>query len=141
MTLTPPHDERPVLRGVRGTGSRPLPAVGRNAPKAPGKFWYPPLAAVITSGTRLLLALLECCVTDEGGTWATADTDSMGIVAAERSGLIDCPGRPYRKHGEPAVRARTHYWQRRHTGPLLACSESDAPSFLQLIDKLAEQPR
>ena len=76
-----------------------------SAPETPGKFCYPPLAAVITASARLLLALLERCVTDEGGTWAMADTDSMGIVATERGGLIVCPGGPYRKNGKPAVRA------------------------------------
>jgi hypothetical protein len=79
-----------------------------SAPEEPGRFCYPPLAAVITAGARLLLALLERCVTDEGGTWAMADTDSMGIVATARGGLIDCPGGPYLKRGKPAVRALSH---------------------------------
>jgi hypothetical protein len=79
-----------------------------SAPEEPGKFCYPPLAAVITAGARLLLALLERCVTDHGGTWAMADTDSMGIVATTRGGLIDCPGGTYVKHGMPAVRALSH---------------------------------
>jgi hypothetical protein len=79
-----------------------------SAPEEPGKFCYPPLAAVITSGARLLLALLERCVTDEGGTWAMADTDSMGIVATALGGLIDCPGGPNLKRGKPAVRALSH---------------------------------
>jgi hypothetical protein len=79
-----------------------------SAPEAPGKFCFPPIAAVITAGARLLLALLERCVTDEGGTWAMADTDSMGIVATARGGLIDCPGGPYLKRGKPAVRAMSY---------------------------------
>jgi len=79
-----------------------------SAPEEPGRFCYPPLAAVITAGARLLLALLERCVTDHGGTWAMADTDSMGIVATTRGGLIACPGGPYRKGGKPAVRALSY---------------------------------
>jgi hypothetical protein len=79
-----------------------------SAPEEPGRFCYPPIAAVITAGARLLLALLERCVTDLGGTWAMADTDSMGIVATARGGLIACPGGPYRKGGEPAVRALSY---------------------------------
>jgi hypothetical protein len=79
-----------------------------SAPEEPGKFCYPPLAAVITAGARLLLALLERCVTDQGGTWAMADTDSMSIVATARGGLIDCPGGPYLKRGKPAVRALSY---------------------------------
>jgi hypothetical protein len=79
-----------------------------SAPEEPGRFCYPPIAAVITASARLLLALLERCVTDEGGTWAMADTDSMGIVATPRGGPIDCPGGPCLKRRKPAVRALSH---------------------------------
>jgi hypothetical protein len=37
------------------------------APEDPGTFSCPPLAAVITAGARLMLAMLERCVTDTGG--------------------------------------------------------------------------
>lgn len=43
-----------------------------------------------------MLALLEKCVTDLGGTYAMEDTDSMAIVATERGGLVECPGGPFR---------------------------------------------
>jgi len=43
-----------------------------SAPEEPGRFCYPPIAGVITAGARLLLALLERCVIDHGGTWAMA---------------------------------------------------------------------
>jgi hypothetical protein len=79
-----------------------------SAPEEPGRFCYPPIAAVLTAGARLLLALLERCVTDQGGTWAIADTDSMAIVATARGGLIDCPGGPNLKRGKPAVRALSY---------------------------------
>ena len=50
--------------------------------------WYAPyIASLITSGGRLLLALLDKCVIDAGGVWAWADTDALAIVANE--------------HGEP----------------------------------------
>ncbi len=51
-----------------------------------------------------MLALLERCVTDLGGTYAMEDTDSMAIVATQRGGLIECPGGPYRRNGKPAIR-------------------------------------
>jgi hypothetical protein len=47
-------------------------------------------------------------VTDQGGAWSMADTDSMGIVATARGGLISCPGGPHLKRGKPAVRALSH---------------------------------
>jgi len=42
----------------------------------PGDFSFPPLAASITGGARLMLALLERQVTDHGGSYAFCDTDS-----------------------------------------------------------------
>ena len=57
-----------------------------------GKYCFPPLASLITGAARLMLALLERCVTDEGGTYAMEDTDSMAIVATERGGSIPCKG-------------------------------------------------
>lgn len=44
------------------------------APEDPGEFAFPPLAAAITGGARLLLALLERLVTDAGGTYAFCDS-------------------------------------------------------------------
>ena len=51
-----------------------------------------------------MLALLERCVTDLGGTYAMEDTDSMAIVATQRGGLIEFPGGPYRRNSKPAIR-------------------------------------
>jgi len=57
----------------------------------PGKFQFPPAAALITAGGRLMLALLERMVKDLGGTYLLTDTDSMLFVASERGGLVPCP--------------------------------------------------
>jgi len=61
-------------------------------PEEPGEFSFPPMAACITGGARLMLALLERLVTERGGSYAFCDTDSMSIVASERGGLVPCPG-------------------------------------------------
>jgi hypothetical protein len=75
-------------------------------PESPGEFGFPPLAALITGGGHLLLALLERLVTDRGGTYAMEDTDSMAVVASELGGLVPCPSGPYRTtDGRDAVRA------------------------------------
>ena len=74
-------------------------------PERPGEYCFSPLASIITAGARLMLALLERCVTDLGGTYAMEDTDSMAIVATRRGGLIECPGGPYQQNGKPAIRA------------------------------------
>jgi len=69
-----------------GTGE-PYEANERN-PERPGRYFFSPMAAVITAGNRLLLAITERLVTDAGGTWAMCDTDSMAIVATEHGGTI-----------------------------------------------------
>ena len=61
-------------------------------PDVPGEYCFPPMASLITGAARLMLALLEHCVTEAGGTYAMEDTDSMAIVATENGGLIPCPG-------------------------------------------------
>jgi hypothetical protein len=72
----------------------------------PGEFCFPPLAALITGAARLMLALLERCVTQLGGTYAMEDTDSMAIVATKHGGLVPCPGGPLKMpDGRPAIKA------------------------------------
>ncbi len=63
-------------------------------PETPGEYCFPPLASLITGAARLMLSLLEKCVSDLGGTYAMEDTDSMAIVATKEGGLIPCPGGP-----------------------------------------------
>jgi hypothetical protein len=79
-------------------------------PEIPGEYWFPPLASLITGGARLMLALLESCVSELGGTYAMEDTDSMALVATEHGGLIPCDGGPLRmKNGRAGIKALS--WQ------------------------------
>ena len=87
-----------------GIDPTPFSQAVRN-PERPGAYCFPPLASLITAGARLMLALLEHCVTDLGGTYAMEDTDSMAIVTTRRGGLIECPGGQYRRNGKEAIRA------------------------------------
>lgn len=74
----------------------------------PGRWQFPPAAALITAGGRLMLAILECMARDLGGTYLLTDTDSMFFVASEKRGLYPCPGGQYKlKNGTPAVKAIT----------------------------------
>ena len=57
-----------------------------------GKWFAPHLASLITAGGRLLLAMLEKCIADAGGTYLFCDTDSAAIVAAEENQEIRMPG-------------------------------------------------
>jgi len=77
-----------------------------NAPEEPGAYCFPPVASLITAGARLMLALLERMVTDQGSTYVFADTDSMAIVANKSGGLVPCEGGPHRlPDGREAIRA------------------------------------
>jgi hypothetical protein len=78
-------DETPFTTSVR-------------APEEPGSYFFSPVAACIAGAARLMLALLERCVTDRGGSYAMCDTDSMAIVATRDGGLIPCPGGAHRVH-------------------------------------------
>jgi hypothetical protein len=76
------------------------------AAEVPGEFFFPPIGCLVTGGARLLLAMVECLVTDPGGAWASADTDSMAVVATEQGGLVPCSGGSERdEHGRRCVRA------------------------------------
>ena len=71
-----------------------------------GHWYFPPLASLITAGGRLLLAMLERCVTDAGGSYLFCDTDSLCIVSNEHGGLVPCPGGTYKlDDGREAVKA------------------------------------
>ena len=65
----------------------------------PGSFYFPLLGALITSGGRLLLAMIERCVLDAGGTYLCCDTDALIIVASEKGGLVQMPD------GAPPIKA------------------------------------
>ena len=72
----------------------------------PGKWFCPFIAAWITAGGRLLLAVLEKAVTTARGSYLMCDTDSMAIVATETGGLIACEGGEHKlPNGRDAVRA------------------------------------
>lgn len=83
------HDPVPVT--VYADGDEPF-ETRTLTPEEPGPFCFSPLAAVITAGARLMLALLERSVTDAGGSYVFCDTDSMGIVADANGGLHVCRG-------------------------------------------------
>jgi hypothetical protein len=58
----------------------------------PGPWFFAPLASLITSAGRLLLAMTEECVDEKNGTYLFCDTDSLAIVSSERGGPLEIPG-------------------------------------------------
>lgn len=91
--LPPGKSEQLTVWGLHGRFN-----AESKAPEEPGLFCFPPFAALITAAARLMLALLERCVTDVGGTYAICDTDSMAIVATVDGGLIECRNGPEGNH-------------------------------------------
>jgi hypothetical protein len=74
----------------------------------PGRWQFPPAAALITAGGRLILAILESMVRERDSAYLLTDTDSMLFVAAQNGGLVACPGgRSKMPDGTPAVNAMT----------------------------------
>lgn len=110
-------------------------------PEAPGEFCFSPLASLITSAGRLLLALLERKVADWNGTYAMEDTDSMAIVAECDERMIPCPGGtegyPRPKEGaQEAIRAITWAGVRRVASDFAALNPYDPEAVPGSILKL-----
>jgi hypothetical protein len=51
--------------------------------EAPGRYFHPLLATLITGAARLMLAMTERLLVDAGLDWVFCDTDSMAIAAKE----------------------------------------------------------
>ena len=73
------------------SGEKQFPDFSEVVEKA-GAWFFPPLAALITAGGRLLLAMTEACVQKKRGTYLFCDTDSLAIVASKRGGSVRIPG-------------------------------------------------
>ena len=63
-----------------GYGGRPHPSHFKSqTSERPGAYFHPLLATLITGAARLMLALAEHQVIEQGLDWVFADTDSIGI--------------------------------------------------------------
>jgi hypothetical protein len=79
--------------------------VASNYVEKPGAWYFPPLASLITSGGRLLLAVLEKSVQNKKGSYLFCDTDSLCIVGSKKGGFVECPGGPVKWKRKPGARA------------------------------------
>jgi hypothetical protein len=71
----------------------------------PGAWYFPPIASLITSSGRLLLAMLEKSVHKKGGSYLFCDTDSLCIVGTKKGGFIPCHGGSSHLKGKPGLKA------------------------------------
>ena len=92
-------DVREIKEMVMRTASR--------MEKAEQTWWhFPPAAALITAGGRLMLAILQAMVEEKKGSYLLTDTDSILFVSSQRRSLIPCPGGPHKtRTGVSAVKA------------------------------------
>jgi hypothetical protein len=81
------------------SGEHTFTQLAPDSVEQPGSFYFPLLGALITSGGRLLLAMIERCVRDAGGTYLCCDTDALTIVASKPGGTVRMPG------GAPPIKA------------------------------------
>jgi hypothetical protein len=86
------------------TGTNRLTQPSRYIEKT-GTWYFPPLASLITSGGRLLLAMLERCIIDAGGNYLFCDTDSMCIVGSTNGGRVPCIGGAKGRDGGETIKA------------------------------------
>lgn len=120
---------RPKIRVYSGEHEFEQPAP--DTIEQPGRFYFPPLGALITAGGRLLLAMIECCVRGARGTYLCCDTDSLIIVASESGGQVKMP------NGAPAIHALT--WSEvaqiaRRFDSLSPYNRTIVPHLLRLTD-------
>src|SRR5690348_7432034 len=97
-----------------------------------GSFYFPLLGALITSGGRLLLAMIEHCVRDLGGTYLCCDTDALTIVASKKGGPVQMPD------GAPPITALSWKDVERITERFDSLSPYDpqiVPHLLRLTDE------
>jgi hypothetical protein len=97
-----------------------------------GSFYFPLLGALITSGGRLLLAMIERCVRDAGGTYLCCDTDALTIVASRTGEMVAMPD------GAPSIKALS--WREveaivNRFDPLSPYNAKFVPHLLRLTDE------
>jgi hypothetical protein len=81
--------------------------VDSNYSEKPGTWYFPPIASLITSGGRLLLAMLEKSVEGKGGSYLFCDTDSLCIVGTKKGSFVECAGAKthHHHHGKAGFKA------------------------------------
>lgn len=81
----PSGDKKSKVRAWSGAAGDPWPPTFDAKvwhPEEPGAFYFPPIAALVTAGARLVLMLVECLLREKGGIYVFMDTDSAAIVAS-----------------------------------------------------------
>lgn len=79
--------------------------IDSNYAEKSGAWYFPPIASLITSDGRLLLAILEKSVDEKGGSYLFCDTDSLCIVGTKKGSFVACSGGKTHHHGKVGFKA------------------------------------
>jgi hypothetical protein len=79
--------------------------IDSNYAEKPGAWYFPPIASLITSGGRLLLAMLEKSVDEREGSYLFCDTDSLCIVGTKKGSFVACAGGKTHYQGKAGFKA------------------------------------
>ncbi len=105
------HNRRLLAACLEHTGHGPrgeLLTVKTRHPEVPGPDAFLPLAAPVTAGCSLMIAMARCAMHDLGSTVALIVTDAIAVPASLDGGFIACPGGPHHlDDGIEAVRLVT----------------------------------
>jgi hypothetical protein len=88
VELNPNESDAANIKVFSGEESFPTTS---DVVEEPGNWFAPHIASLITSGGRLLLGMLEKCITDAGGTFLFCDTDSAAIVSSQDRKQVAMP--------------------------------------------------
>jgi hypothetical protein len=93
------------------SGQTDYPTPPEKVWEQPAEFYSPLIASLVTGGSHLLCAMLECAVREKGGHIAAMDTDSAMMVSTKAGGLVPCVAGSHRLEksrapgGNAAIRA------------------------------------
>ena len=83
LNVDDPDEDRESDSNPRSAGSRIANSAKR---ENPGDFFHPLLGTLITGAARLMLAITERLLIDEGLDWVFCDTDRMAFAAPDGIG-------------------------------------------------------
>jgi hypothetical protein len=90
LNVDEPDEAESPIQIHASAGSRVARSLKR---ENPGDFFHPLLGTLITGAARLMLAITERLLIDEGLDWAFCDTDSMAFAAPEGMSLKEFESR------------------------------------------------
>jgi hypothetical protein len=100
------HPKKTTRANVRAWSGEVTPRLGTlPAGLVRGAYHCAVIASAVTSGTRLLVGLIDHLFREQGGTVANLVIDGLSVVATEQGGWVPCPGGPGKLEPYPVTTA------------------------------------